>query len=146
MKLFYQGRYVTEEEYLKLSGQLKAEEDLLFEMVNVLQSYTGLPMVIFISPKGNAKHGPRIKVQVNYSQKANMKDAWTVTISDDPEVIDSKKQMPAKDLKLVKEFIIKNKEILLKHWNDSTDPVKTVQSLKSIENKKAKEKPKNPSK
>ena len=43
-------------------------EDELFEMVNLVPRLTGLPMTIWVSPRGNARHGPRIKVNMTHGR------------------------------------------------------------------------------
>ena len=56
-------------------------EDLedLHEMTNLFPRTTKLPIVIWISPKGKAKHGPRIKVGTDRE--------ITITIEDEPTII-----------------------------------------------------------
>lgn len=41
-----------------------AEEDDLFEMANLFPRTTGLPMTVWVSPHGNARHDVRVKVNM----------------------------------------------------------------------------------
>jgi len=38
--------------------------DALFEMANLFPRTTGLPMTIWVSPKGGARHDARVKVSM----------------------------------------------------------------------------------
>jgi len=84
--------------------------DLLTEMSNISKQKTGLDYIVWLFPNtGKEKHGARIKIKVD-------NEYVPITISDEPEVksfvkIDSKK------LNKIKNWIILNKEILLKYWN-----------------------------
>ncbi len=102
-------------------------EQLLFEeMSNLRKQHTGLPMVIWIQPKTrNEQHWARIKVAKQYGDKVSS-DLFTITISDNPEVIGETGNIKNQDIELTKEFVIKNKKILLSVWNDEITPVEAV--------------------
>ena len=89
----------------------------LWEMSNLFQEDTGLPMVIWVSPKGNTKHGPRIKVSKTYSHKDTGRDSFSLTIEDDPKVIGNLGRIRARDAEKVMEWVILNKDLLLAYWN-----------------------------
>lgn len=91
---------------------------ILTEAPNLLQKDTGLPFIIFISIKGNSKHGPRIKVQNNYSQYVQPGSMFSVTVSDSPRVIGDATGIKHKDLNKVLKFVIKHKEAILALWNN----------------------------
>ena len=45
-------------------------EDLdLFEMANLYPATTGLPMTVWVSPRGHARHAARIKVCMTHGNK-----------------------------------------------------------------------------
>ena len=100
-------------------------EDLLYEMANLYQADTNLPMIIWISPKGNAKHGPRIKVAVNKSHKANIGDSVSISISDDPKIV-AGKDLSFEYFKLARRFVLLNKDLLIKYWNYEITSTKAV--------------------
>jgi hypothetical protein len=56
------------------------DEDLesLFEMANLRQKSTGLEMVLWVSERGNTRHGPRINVSKTHSHKTNISDSVSV--------------------------------------------------------------------
>ena len=47
-----------------------ATEDL-FEMANLFPRTTGLPMTVWVSPRGNARHDVRIKVNMTHGNQMN---------------------------------------------------------------------------
>ena len=89
----------------------------MFEMANLRNIETGLPMVIWIKPKGNEKHGARIKVQTEHGDKAREGQWVTVTVENEPKLIG--KGLHTKDFTLVSDFVKKNQKILLQFWNDT---------------------------
>ena len=60
-------------------------EDELFEMVNLVPRLTGLPMTIWVSPRGNARHGPRIKVNMTHGRRQRLQTLQQL-VGVDPEV------------------------------------------------------------
>lgn len=42
-------------------------------MANLRPKRMGLPFVVYVSPKGNVAHGPRIKASNKYGEKARLK-------------------------------------------------------------------------
>jgi hypothetical protein len=93
------------------------EDERLFEMANVVKEQTGLPFIIWISPKMSS-HGARIKVQGDYSNKLRKDLLFTVTISDEPKVIGDTGELSESDINLAKEFVKLNMEVLLDYWNE----------------------------
>jgi len=99
------------------------------DMANLRPERTGLPMVVWISPKtGKEKHQtPRLKAQTQHGSKAKPGKWVSVTIEDTPRIIG--KGLSTRDSKQVIAFIKKNKEGLLKVWRDEIDPISFVTDL-----------------
>ncbi len=94
-----------------------ASDNSLYEMSNYSSKKTGLPMIIWVSNKGKAKHGPRIKVQRDYNTKTNPDNMFTISVSDDPEIkAGTQGEISNKDLELIYNWIKKNKNSLIKYW------------------------------
>ena len=106
------------------------ESQDLFEMANIGQEDTGLSVVVYVSPaQGN--HGPRIKFMNDYGNAYDFDNTIPMTISDDPEIpVSFKQKIKSKDLQLVKQWVILNKDILLDYWNHK---ITTKQMINSIE-------------
>jgi hypothetical protein len=107
-------------------------EDMLFEMANLRPSESGLPVTIYISTgfvEGKQlNHGPRIKVSNSYSTKFNIRDIFVMTIADDPKVIGSS-NLKESDVTLIKNFVIKNKEVLEAYWDDDISTMDMLHAL-----------------
>jgi len=104
----------------------------LMEMANVATKRTGLNQVIWISSKMGS-HGPRIKVSNNNS-KFDLSDNFSVSISDNPEVISGEVKIKNSDLKKIKEWIKLNRNVLMKLWegqyDDHTDAILDLKPIK----------------
>jgi hypothetical protein len=110
-------------------------EDMLFEMANVRPNESGLPVVIYISTgyvEGKLlNHGPRIKVSNSYSHKFDVRNTFVVTISEYP-VVKGTCNIKDEDLDLVKQFIIKNKDILEAYWEDDISTLDMLHGLQRV--------------
>jgi hypothetical protein len=94
--------------------------DFLFEMANYRQDKTGLPMIIWIEEKADRGHGPRLKVAMTHSHKANISDSVSVSIEGYPQ-IKAGGDLKGPDMKLVRKFILLNKSALIDYWNGTID-------------------------
>ena len=117
----------------KFKQDIKSTDDIMFEMSNYRTRTTGLPMIIWVSSKGNAKHGPRIKVQSNYSQKVMPDELFVVTVAHSPILIEGKQgDITNDDVNQVYKWVIKNYNILWKLWkyeittDDFSDQIQKV--------------------
>ena len=102
----------------------------LFEMANLRQNRTGLPMVIWVSEKGNTKHGPRIKVSKTHSHKTDIYNSVSVSIAN-PAKIMAGSGLEKKDLQYIQEYIEKNKKTLLKYWDGSIDTYDLIEQFRT---------------
>ena len=111
-------------------GQTKVE---VWGMANLRPEDTGLPMVIWVSEKGNTRHGPRIKVSTKMGDKIDPKSVLTVTVSDDPAQIGG--SLPTKVFDLVKKFIATNKDVLLGYWERQLSTKEMLSKLTKVKPK-----------
>ncbi|HEX9843778.1 MAG TPA: hypothetical protein VGC20_13555 [bacterium] len=112
------------------SQQLTTNFEPPFEMANLRPKNTGLPMVIWVSEKGRARHGPRIKVSRQHGSKMDALNTVSVTIDNEPRVVGG--ELPARDLDALKRYIALNIEPLLGFWNGELDTVELVARLRQI--------------
>lgn len=80
---------------------------------------TGLPMNVIILSRSGERHGPRVKFQQDYGQrlKSGNDHTTSLTVTADPKVPrDQRWRLTTKDFLLAREFILKNKDLLLKYW------------------------------
>ncbi len=106
-------------------------DEIFFEMANLRQNSTGMPMVIWVSEKGYVKHGPRIKVSKTHSHKADIQNSVSVSINDKPEIV-AGIGLNTKDFELVRQYIKINKDILLDYWYGNIDTAELVTGLVKI--------------
>lgn len=87
----------------------------MYEMASLSPKVTGVPLAIFVSPR-MGQHGPRVKVG---TKPSDFKSLY-LTISDNPEVVAGTVKLDNRSLEIARQWIILNKDILLRFWNDDT--------------------------
>jgi hypothetical protein len=101
------------------------DSELLFEMANLVQRDTGLPFVVWICPKGNARHDVRVKV--SRSPKAVPSEMVSVAIRPSVYVVEGK--MNASDLKLLSRWVELNRDVLVRYWDGDIESTKDAINL-----------------
>ena len=101
------------------------DSDLLFEMANLVHRDTGLPFVVWISPKGNARHDVRVKV--SRSPKAVPSEMVSVAIRPNVHVVEGK--MSTSDLKLLSRWVELNRDVLVRYWDGDIESTKEAINL-----------------
>lgn len=107
------------------------EDDLIFEMSNVESEYTGLKNTIWASTKipGSTQQShhntPRIKVEIDHELVPFSID------KENPRILTKKRiNIPSKEMNSIKEFIIKNYQILIDYHNGKIGTGKFIEKLK----------------
>ena len=93
-----------------------SEADEAFDMANLRPDSTGLPFVVFISQRGNARHGPRVKVSP--LPRYNPTEAQTVTLERPPRVLGTISQP---ELTLLSKCIELNRQTLEDYWDGTIE-------------------------
>lgn len=95
---------------------MPAIEDL-FLISNLSPKQTGLPFVVWVSPKGGARHDVRIKISRGPQSKP--KEFITVTVLPDVREIGSarKNHLTAKELELIRQWGELNQDVLVRFWD-----------------------------
>lgn len=83
-------------------------------MANVSPSRTGLPFVVWISPKAGAPHDVRVKV--SKSPKVHPSELIAVALRPDVHVVGNGR-ISARDLTLLKKWIEVNHDVIVKYWD-----------------------------
>ena len=113
-----------------MTATLLDTDDDLEEMVSYRKNVTGVAHTVFISPKGNARHAPRIKVAVDPPDSLDPRSE-TVSIGLDGLVMAG---TAAPDLlRQARRFIVRNSEVLLDYWEYRIDTDELRRRLRSIE-------------
>jgi hypothetical protein len=106
-------------------------DDELFFMVNLRGRTSGLPMNVWIGPRGRARHAARIKVQMDHREQFDVDNLAVVSVEDRlPRVIEG--QLDAADLDLVRRYIVLNRQAILDHWHEQTDGAEVIRALRRL--------------
>ena len=105
------------------------EGDDLYEMANLFPRTTGLPMVVWVSPRGRARHDARIKVSLAPG-RMDIGQTAVVGIRPSPRLIEGR--LGPADLELVSQWIELNEEALIDFWNETIDSVELGGRLRKI--------------
>ena len=124
--------YITESQIQKLAEEIVEEfvinetqqKAILTEMARFSKETSKLPMAVWFDPNDGTNTGqhnlPRLKFQDNTSDRLN--PSHLVPMSIDPKnpiilVKNYRTNLPSKDIKKLKQWIVQNYGILLKYWN-----------------------------
>jgi len=90
------------------------EVEDFFEMADLSPLRTGLPFVVWISPKAGAPHD--IRVKVSRGPRVHSAELISVAIRPDVHVVGGGK-MNAHDLTLLKKWVELNYDVLVRYWD-----------------------------
>lgn len=93
-------------------------DDGLFEFANISPMHTGLPFVVWISPKMGAPHD--VRVRVSYGTKVSSSDLISVALRPEVRVV-SDDTLKEGDLDLLKQWIEVNFDLILDYWEGRND-------------------------
>ena len=105
-------------------------EDELFEMANLYPRTTGLPMTVWVGPRGKARHDVRVKVNMIHGNQMNIENTAVVGVLPSPHLIAG--QLPPDDEHAVSAWITLNAEAIIAYWDGDIDTLELVQTLKRL--------------
>jgi len=106
------------------------EEEAFFLMSNLRPKDTGLPMVVWISHRGHARHHARVKVCRTPGDRIDIDDLAVVGIRPAPTLIEG--PLDSASLKLVQRWITLNEATLIGYWDGELSTGDMFQNLKRI--------------
>lgn len=106
------------------------ESDDLFEMANLFPSTTGLPMTVWVSPRGNSRHDVRVKVNMTHGNQMNPTNTAVIGVRPSPHMIAG--SLSPDDERAVFEWVSLNTAALLAYWEGKIDTAHLVHGLKSL--------------
>jgi hypothetical protein len=115
---------------LKTQGESAVENDELFEMANLYPRTTGLPMTVWVSPRGNARHDVRVKVNLTHGNQMNIDNTAVVGVRPSPHVIAGR--LSPEDQRVVASWIALNADAIVAYWDGDIDTLELVQMLKRV--------------
>jgi hypothetical protein len=102
-----------------------------FFAVNLPGRKTGLPMNIWLSPRGQAGHTGRIWVQRDHREQCDIDHVAVVSVEEaPPQVIEGR--LSAVDLNRVRRYIALNRQAILDHWHGVADGAELSRTLKRL--------------
>jgi hypothetical protein len=107
-----------------------SEAEAPYEMVNLVPRMTGLPMTIWASPRGQARHDVRIKVNPTHGRQMVIRDAISVAVRPEPRVVAG--TLSPADRQAVFQWVALNKEALVDYWVFHIDTDEFLQRLKPL--------------
>jgi hypothetical protein len=102
----------------------------LYEIANLYPRETGLPMTVWVSPRGRARHSARIKVCRVPGDRMVPTDTASVRILPRPTLVEG--ELPAGYLDKVVTWIAANREVLLDYWNGAIGTSEMASRLRRI--------------
>ena len=102
----------------------------LFEIANLYPETTGLPMTIWVSPRGNARHDVRVNVNMTHGDQMTIANTAVVGVRPAPRLISGR--LPQADVQAVFEWVVLNTETLVAYWDGQIDTARMVQALKKL--------------
>lgn len=114
-------------------------DEMLLEMANISQNTTGLDVIIWVQTNNTQSPGkhnlPQIKFQNNTSTKIQINELTPISISDNPEILLknndlNKIKISQAQINEVKQWIVKNQEILIDYWQEKITTDELFQKLK----------------
>ena len=116
-----------------MKTRVKADEtetEDLFEMANLYPDTTGLPMTVWISPRGTARHDVRVKVNMTHGNQMINANTAVVGVGPAPRVIAG--QLSPGDAHALFRWIALNTDALVAYWEGRIDTARVIQALKPL--------------
>ena len=118
-----------------MSDDLKAAmssltEDELYEMANLYPRTTGLPMTVWVGPRGNARPDVRVKVNRTHGNQMSIDNTVVVGVRPTPHLIAG--QLSTEDERRVAAWITLNEAAIVAYWDGDIDTLELVQALKRL--------------
>jgi len=106
----------------------KADE--LFEMANFFPRTTGLPMTVWVGPRGRARHDVRIKVNMTHGNRMTVDNTAVVALRPLPRVVEGR--LSPEDTRAVTDWATLNEAAILAYWNGNIDTAQLIEALKPL--------------
>jgi hypothetical protein len=92
-----------------------SEADELYEMANLDPAETGLPMTVWVSPRGRARYDARVKVNRSHGPRMTITNTATVALRPMPRLVTG--QLAPADQQAVFRWVSLNEDALVAYRN-----------------------------
>jgi hypothetical protein len=110
------------------SGNVETDE--LFEMANLYPRTTGLPMTVWVSPRGNARYDVRVKVNTSHGDQMIVDNTAVVGVRPAPHIVTGR--LSTADQEAVFTWITLNAPAIVAYWDGNIDTAELIQTLKPL--------------
>jgi hypothetical protein len=107
-----------------------ADDDLYYEMANLYPRETGLPMTVWVSPRGRAQHDVRIKVHTTHGNRMIIANTAAVAVRPVPRVVEGQLNQP--DEQAVFRWVALNEDALVAYWDGQIGTIELGQRLQPL--------------
>jgi hypothetical protein len=107
-----------------------SETEDLFEMANLFPVTTGLPMTVWVSPRGNARHDVRVKVHMTHGNQMNPANTAVVAVRPSPRVVAGR--LSPDDERGVFRWVALNEAALVSYWDGKIDTIQLGHRLQPL--------------
>ena len=99
-------------------------------MANLYPATTGLPMTVWVSPRGHARHDARVKVNRTPGPRMGLDNAAVMAVRPVPRLIEG--NLSATDQAAVAAWITANADALIDFWNGMIDTAGFITRLVKV--------------
>src|ERR1700740_1631500 len=86
-----------------------------FLMANLRPKTTGLPMVVWVSERGNPRHDVRVKVALQHGDRIDPSHTAVFGVRPSPSLMSG--HLPAADQRVVSDWITLNEAAIVEYWD-----------------------------
>jgi hypothetical protein len=102
----------------------------IFHMTNLSPRMTGLPMSVWVSPRGNARHDVRIKVNMAHGNQMSIDNTAIVAVRPSPRVVAGR--LDTDDQRAVAGWIGLNLDAIVAYWDSEIDTGEFIERLRKL--------------
>lgn len=113
-----------------MSQVREAGSDELFEMAKLFPRTTGLPMTIWVGPRGNARYDVRVKVNTTHGEQMNIANTTVVGVRPAPHIIAGR--LSPDDQRAVFEWVLLKAAVLVEYRDGRIDTIELDHLLKRL--------------
>jgi hypothetical protein len=107
-----------------------ADTEDIFHMTNLSPRMTGLPMSVWVSPRGNARHDVRIKVNMSHGRQMSIDNTAVVALRPRLRIVAGR--LSSDDQRAVAAWVALNSEPIIAYWNEELDTDEFLARLKVL--------------
>jgi hypothetical protein len=102
----------------------------IFHMTNLSPRMTGLPMSVWVSPRGNVRHDVRIKVNMAHGNQMSIDNTAIVAVRPSPRVVAGR--LNTDDQRAVAGWIGLNLDAIVAYWDSEIDTGEFIERLRKL--------------